>query len=501
MRASGFYHIVREVLYGICIYIYFGMVGGSREGGGVCVHETYEEEREGEEDERKLASGLRPARGVCVLKTGKVRLFAKYVENVVLLLVAFGTYHRRRVRSAWLRSDWPVLIVAAGRLPDARARLAARPPVESAPRAAARRGSPEPLGFRPAARSRLRPRSRDGVPREGDQAGQAGGEAGAVPDGGPDRGGDPGSRVHQLGPVVRGGTDLAELARASRDREDMYLIMKTLWARLDGRDEQWRNVYKAITAFEYLVANGAEEVVGSFARASARSSASRTSTSRTRGGRDQGINVGRARRGSSRCASRPRPETRARTRPVRPFLSDHRSTVPLGSARSTTHRPDRRVPSRDRSPAERFSRPLRPAPLTPRPRANKPPEPPRTPLARSSSTTRPRSRRSATRRSRTEASTAASSSSDARGASLSARGLLRSLGAASPSPRRLPLGVRRARASSSRASTATTPTPATGPNPFLREFFPTTRKTTPATTGTTTPTSAPPAAASCRRRR
>ena len=33
------------------------------------------EEREGEEDERKDA-GLRPARGVCVLKTGKVRLFA-----------------------------------------------------------------------------------------------------------------------------------------------------------------------------------------------------------------------------------------------------------------------------------------------------------------------------------------------------------------------------------------------------------------------------------------
>lgn len=42
------------------------------------MHETYEEEREGEEDERKDA-GLRPARGVCVLKTGKVRLFAKYV--------------------------------------------------------------------------------------------------------------------------------------------------------------------------------------------------------------------------------------------------------------------------------------------------------------------------------------------------------------------------------------------------------------------------------------
>ena len=28
MRAAGFYHIVREVLCGICIYIYFGMVGG-----------------------------------------------------------------------------------------------------------------------------------------------------------------------------------------------------------------------------------------------------------------------------------------------------------------------------------------------------------------------------------------------------------------------------------------------------------------------------------------
>ena len=52
-----------------------------KEGGG-DVHDTYEEEREGEEDERKDA-GLRPARGVCVLKTGKVRLFAKYVLSKV----------------------------------------------------------------------------------------------------------------------------------------------------------------------------------------------------------------------------------------------------------------------------------------------------------------------------------------------------------------------------------------------------------------------------------
>ena len=56
------------------------------------------------------------------------------------------------------------------------------------------------------------------------------------------------------------GKDLAELARATRNREDMYLIMKTLWHRLDGRDDQWRHVYKALTVMEFLVAQGAEDV-------------------------------------------------------------------------------------------------------------------------------------------------------------------------------------------------------------------------------------------------
>ena len=119
-------------------------------------------------------------------------------------------------------------------------------------------------------------------------------------------------------PWYAGGTDLAELARASRDREDMYLIMKTLWARLDGRDEQWRNVYKAITAFEYLVANGAEEVVRELRAGQRAIERLENFHFKDERGRIRGSTSGRARRGSSRCASRPRPETRARTRPVRP---------------------------------------------------------------------------------------------------------------------------------------------------------------------------------------
>ena len=155
-------------------------------------------------------------------------------------------------------------------------------------------------------------------------------------------------------PWYAGGTDLAELARASRDREDMYLIMKTLWARLDGRDDQWRNVYKAITAFEYLVANGAEEVVRELRAGQRAIERLENFHFKDERGRDQGINV---RQGSQRLVAvrvatptgdaRPdasRPPARATTDP------------PPRSARRVP-RPDRRVPSRDRSPAERFSRP------------------------------------------------------------------------------------------------------------------------------------------------
>lgn len=66
------------------------------------MHETYEEEREGEEDERKDA-GLRPARGVCVLKTGKVRLFAKYVEKTSSASCRVRITGAASVERAWVR--------------------------------------------------------------------------------------------------------------------------------------------------------------------------------------------------------------------------------------------------------------------------------------------------------------------------------------------------------------------------------------------------------------
>ena len=168
-------------------------------------------------------------------------------------------------------------------------------------------------------------------------------------------------------PWYAGGTDLAELARASRDREDMYLIMKTLWARLDGRDDQWRNVYKAITAFEYLVANGAEEVVRELRAGQRAIERLENFHFKDERGRDQGINV---RQGSQRLVA---------VRVATP-TGDARPDASRPPARATTDRPPRSarrvrrriariaacLPGIDRPP--NVSRaPLRPAPLTPRP--------------------------------------------------------------------------------------------------------------------------------------
>jgi|AntAceMinimDraft_12_1070368.scaffolds.fasta_scaffold23167_2 epsin len=50
---------------------------------------------------------------------------------------------------------------------------------------------------------------------------------------------------------------MAEIARATRTRDELALVMKQLWSRLDHRDEEWRHVYKALTVMEFLVAQGA----------------------------------------------------------------------------------------------------------------------------------------------------------------------------------------------------------------------------------------------------
>ena len=87
------------------------------------------------------------------------------------------------------------------------------------------------------------------------------------------------------------GKDLAELARATRDREDMYLIMKTLWHRLDGRDDQWRHVYKALTVMEFLVAQGAEDVTRELRDSLRTIERLQDFHYKEPNGRDQGINV------------------------------------------------------------------------------------------------------------------------------------------------------------------------------------------------------------------
>ena len=57
------------------------------------------------------------------------------------------------------------------------------------------------------------------------------------------------------------GKELSTIARATRDRDTFFLVMKTLWKRLEHKGEEWRHTYKALRVFEFLIAQGAEEVV------------------------------------------------------------------------------------------------------------------------------------------------------------------------------------------------------------------------------------------------
>ena len=87
------------------------------------------------------------------------------------------------------------------------------------------------------------------------------------------------------------GKDLAVLARATYRREEMYLIMKTLWLRLEEREEKWRHCYKALNVIEYLVAHGHESCLKELKQNVRSIEYLDTFRFKDSSGRDQGINV------------------------------------------------------------------------------------------------------------------------------------------------------------------------------------------------------------------
>lgn len=57
------------------------------------------------------------------------------------------------------------------------------------------------------------------------------------------------------------GSDLADIARATKRYGECAMIMNVLWQRLGNMGANWRHVSKALAVIEYLLANGTERVV------------------------------------------------------------------------------------------------------------------------------------------------------------------------------------------------------------------------------------------------
>lgn len=54
---------------------------------------------------------------------------------------------------------------------------------------------------------------------------------------------------------------LQVLADHTYNWEDYNVIMKHLWAKLQSKKSDWRRIYKALYAMDYLIKNGAPRVV------------------------------------------------------------------------------------------------------------------------------------------------------------------------------------------------------------------------------------------------
>ncbi|KAJ6819337.1 clathrin interactor EPSIN 3-like [Iris pallida] len=93
------------------------------------------------------------------------------------------------------------------------------------------------------------------------------------------------------------GSDMAELAQASRNYHEYQLIMAVIWKRINDTGKKWRHVYKALTVLEYLVAHGSERVIDEIREHAYQISTLADFQYIDSNGRDQGSNIRRKSQG------------------------------------------------------------------------------------------------------------------------------------------------------------------------------------------------------------
>ncbi|KAJ0970490.1 hypothetical protein J5N97_023367 [Dioscorea zingiberensis] len=89
------------------------------------------------------------------------------------------------------------------------------------------------------------------------------------------------------------GSDLGDIAQATRNYHEYQMIMNVIWKRINDTGKNWRHVYKALTVLEYLVANGSERVIDEIREHAYQLSTLSDFQYIDSSGRDQGSNVRR----------------------------------------------------------------------------------------------------------------------------------------------------------------------------------------------------------------
>ncbi|EAY75756.1 hypothetical protein OsI_03668 [Oryza sativa Indica Group] len=87
------------------------------------------------------------------------------------------------------------------------------------------------------------------------------------------------------------GSDLADIARATKSYGDSEIIMNVLWQRLGNTLANWRHVYKALAVIEYLLANGTERAADGIVENSSRIAKLTRFEYLEPNGKDVGLNV------------------------------------------------------------------------------------------------------------------------------------------------------------------------------------------------------------------
>ncbi|KAM3351181.1 hypothetical protein ACQJBY_023281 [Aegilops geniculata] len=87
------------------------------------------------------------------------------------------------------------------------------------------------------------------------------------------------------------GSDMADIARATKNIGECQIIMKVLWQRLGNTDANWRHLYKALAVAEYLLANATERAAEEIIDNSSQIAKLTTFEFVEPGGKDVGLNV------------------------------------------------------------------------------------------------------------------------------------------------------------------------------------------------------------------